>query len=96
MVCGPEFSRAIAFDWILNVGGWLTGKTVIVKVCGALWLVPPLAVPPVFIATTVTVARPLEKVVPVKVSVPFVSIIGCAENRFELLLLTINVTSWVA
>src|SRR5665213_1716078 len=76
----------------LNVGGWFTNCTVIVKVWGALVFWPPLAVPPLSIAVTDTVATPLELAAGVKVSVPAGLMAGCTENRALLLLLTMNVT----
>src|SRR5665213_1023942 len=81
-----------AFVGKLNVGGWFTNPTEIVNVCGALVLCPPLAVPPLSTAITVTVAIPLELAVGVKVSVPLAAIDGCPENKALLLFVTVNDT----
>ena len=72
---------------LVTVGALLV--TVRVKVCGALVSTPPLAVPPLSMAVTVTVATP--GVLPgVKVSVPSLAIAGWVVKRALLLLLTWN------
>ena len=55
----------------VNVGCWLTGVTVTVKVCVTVSM-PPLAVPPLSITVTVIVTTPLTLACGVKVSVPVV------------------------
>ena len=55
---------------------------------------PPLAVPPLSISRTVTVATPSWPAAAVKVSVPFGLIAGCAEKSTLLLLVTRNVKVW--
>src|SRR5665213_2067544 len=85
-----------AFVGRLNVGGWFTNCTVIVNVCGALVFWPPLAVPPLSTAITVTVATPFELAVGVNVNVPVGLMAGCTANRALLLLLTMSVTDCAA
>ena len=54
-----EFSKmAAGLGMTLSVGGWLTGRTVMVKVWLTLFT-PPLAVPPLSVTVTVTTAVPV-------------------------------------
>ena len=66
------------------------GMTVMLKVCGALVSVPPLAVPPSSWMRTVTVAAPLAPNPGVKVRVPVGLTAGWAEKRALLSLLTMK------
>ena len=59
-VCGPASSSTVWFGPLVKLGASFTGVTVMVKVCAALPLVPPLAEPPVSCNCTVTMAVPLE------------------------------------
>src|SRR3954469_7395522 len=68
------------------------GFTVIVNVCAALVSTPPLAVPPLSCAVTVTVADPVAPAADVKVSVPVADTAGWAENSAVLLLVTMKFT----
>src|SRR5829696_10070882 len=70
--------------------------TVMVNSCVALVSFPPLAVPPLSWANTVTVAVPKALGAGVKVSVPPEEIAGWTENRALLLLVTWKVTVWPA
>ena len=75
-----------------SVGASFTAVTVIVKVCGALAFVPPLATPPLSWAMTVTVAVPLELAAGVKVSVPDALTAGWTLNSPLLLFVTVKLT----
>ncbi len=66
--------------------------TVIVKVC-TLVETPPLAVPPVSIAVTVTVAVPAA-VPGSKLKVRLASMAGCISNSALLLFVTVKLTVW--
>jgi hypothetical protein len=71
-VCWPEFST---IDWSaigLNVGAWLTGRTVTVKLWKTVSM-PPLAVPPLSLTVTVITAEPLTFCAGWKLSVAFVA-----------------------
>jgi hypothetical protein len=89
-VRAPEFFCAVWFGPLVKLGAWLTNKTVIVNVCGALVSTPPLAVPPSSCSRTVTVADPLALAAGVYVNVPFAAIVGCAVNSAVLSLPTIK------
>src|SRR5688572_21823772 len=58
-VWAGEFSGTIWFGPPVKLGGSLTGRTVMMKICGALVSLPPLAMPPSSMRTTVTIAEPL-------------------------------------
>ena len=66
------------------------------KVTAALESSPPFAVPPLSLATTVTVALPNAFAAGAYVSVPPELTAGCVEKRPELVLETANVTFWLA
>ena len=62
-------------------------RTVMLKVCAALVLMPPLAVPPLSCAVSVTVAVPPSVAgFGVKVSAPPTATAGCTLNRLLLVL----------
>src|SRR5437879_10103292 len=65
---------------------------VIVKLWGAEVSLPPLAVPPLSCAVTVTVAVPLASGALVYVSVPFETTAGLAEKSDGLFVVTVKVT----
>ena len=69
---------------------------VIVKDWGGLVSMPPLAIPPLSTARTVTVADPRASSPWLKVSVPFGRTCGWTVNRPGLSLVTLNVTDWPA
>src|SRR6516162_4572228 len=73
-VWGPEFSKTVSLGPAVNVGGWLTGLTVMRKRCGAL-------TPPLSWSTTVIAAMPLASLAGVKVRVPLAAMVGPAVNR---------------
>jgi len=58
-VCAPAFSVTVWLGPMVKLGASLTGFTVMVKFCGALVSLPPLAVPPSSDSVTVMVALPL-------------------------------------
>ena len=68
--------------------------TVMVKVCAALVSTPPLAVPPLSCAFTVTVATPFAMRAGVKVSVPSTPIAGWVLKSALLLFVTRKLTAW--
>ena len=57
-VCAPASSSEVCVAPAVKLGAWLMPATVIVKVCGAEALTPPLAVPPLSVATRLIVAVP--------------------------------------
>ena len=57
-VCVPASSSEVCAGPAVKLGTWLIALTLIVKVCGAEVSMPPLAVPPLSVATTLTVAMP--------------------------------------
>ena len=59
-VCAGAPSSTAMLAPSVMVGGWFTEATVMLKVLGRLVLLPPLAVPPLFCSSTVTLATPLE------------------------------------
>ena len=63
-----------------------------VNVCGGLVSLPPLAVPPLSTALTVTVADPTASSAGVYVSVPFAATPGCTAKSPGLSFETVNVT----
>ena len=71
-VCSAVVFSRIGAGFMIasSVGGWLTGSTVTVKVCGTLNSWPPLAVPPWSSTVTVIVAVPVALGTVVKVSLP--------------------------
>ncbi len=77
----------------VTLGDWFTGITVIMKVCGALAFVPPLAVPPLSWAITVTVATPKALTAGVKLSVPWASIAGWTPKMALLSFVTRKLTT---
>src|SRR5436190_1781846 len=79
-VCGPASSSVATSGPLVKLGGSLTAVIVMVKVCGALVSLPPLAVPPLSLATTVMVAEPLASAAPVKVNVPVGEMAGATSN----------------
>ena len=75
--CGPTSSKT---DWLapaVNDGSSLTPCHVIANVTLAEVSMPPLAVPPSSINSTVILAVPVALLTPVKVSKPLLSIAGC-------------------
>ena len=78
------------------VGGSGCAVTWIVKVCDVLVSLPPLAVPPLSTACTVTVAVPEAFGAGVKVSDPSAATAGCPPTVKSRLLefMTANVTLW--
>src|SRR6059036_1051142 len=76
----------------MKLGGSLTAVTVMINVCGALVSTPPLAVPPLSLAVTVTVAAPLALGADRYVNVPADDTLGCTAKRPLLLLVTMKVT----
>src|SRR5437764_2055825 len=79
-----------------KVGGWLTAVMLMVNDFGALVSWPPLTVPPLSCAWTVTTAEPATFGASVKVSVPEGLMAGCTANWAGLAAVTINVTVWPA
>ena len=77
-------------------GALFTGSSVMANVCATLVSTPPLSVPPLSCATTVTVAVPLASGAGVKVSVPSAAMAGWLLKRPLLLLTTRNATVWAA
>ena len=67
-----------------------------VKVCSALVFTPPLVVPSLSCATTVTVTEPFALAAGVKVSVPLAAIAGCTLNSALLVFVTVKATVCVA
>src|SRR6516165_1755072 len=87
-VCGPEPSRTVLLGPAVNVGGWLTGLTVMRNRCGAL-------TPPLSWSTTVIAAMPLASLAGVKVRVPLAAMSGPALNKLGLVLpVTWNANPW--
>src|ERR671925_614921 len=78
----------------MKLGASFTAPTLIVKVWGALVSTPPLAVPPLSTALTVTVAAPLASAVGVYVSFPLDATAGWTAKRPVLSAETLNVTVW--
>src|SRR5207237_88126 len=95
-VFGPASSSEVTSGPLVKLGGSLTAVTVMVKVCGALVSLPPLAVPPSSLAMTVTWATPLASAAVWNVSVPLASSAGRAANRASLSVVRVNVTVWPA
>src|SRR5688572_910656 len=79
--CGPASSFDDCVGGTVNVGGSLTGVTLMVNVRSMLVLAPPLAVPPLSESVTVIVALPLRCGAGVKVNVPADESAGWAEKR---------------
>src|SRR5437899_2100449 len=97
MVCGPASSRVETSGPLVKLGASLTAVTLMLKVCGALVSLPPLAVPPLSRATIVMRAVPLALAAAVNVSVPVGAMAGPEENNPGLVLLvTMNVIVWPA
>ena len=69
-VCAPASSLMVWSAPFTNVGSSFTAFTVMVNVCVANVSSPPLAVPPLSLSTTETVATPLAFDASVYVSVP--------------------------
>ena len=67
-----------------------------VNVCGAEVSCPPLAVPPLSSAVTVTTASPVALVAGMKLRVPVGLMAGCTLKRALLSLVTVKVTLWPA
>ena len=51
IVCAPASSSTVTSGPLVKLGAWLTWVTLMMKVCGAEVSTPPLAVPPLSIAT---------------------------------------------
>ena len=80
---------------LVKLGTSFTALTVMVNVCAALVLTPPLAVPPLSDNVTVIVAAPLAFGAGVYVNVPLAATLGCTEKSAALVLLvTMNVSVW--
>src|SRR5438309_1089272 len=92
--CAPASSRAVWSAPSAKEGASLTGVIVIVKVCAALVSTPPLAVPPLSLARTVTVAVPRALAARGSAGLPFGETAGWEVNRALLLLVTRNETAW--
>ena len=76
---GPAFWCTDNPTSFAALGGSLTGSTVIVNVCSEKFT-PPLAVPPLSVRRTVTVASPLRFAPGVNVSVPLEATAGATEK----------------
>ena len=77
---------------MVSVGASFDAISVIINVCAALVATPPLAVPPVSWAITVTVAVPLAFAAGVKVSVPPALMAGWALKRALVVFVTVKLT----
>ena len=77
----------------MAAGASFTGLTVIVNVCVADSLIPPLSIPPLSVIFTVIVATPLALGAGVYIRFPFESMYGCTVNRELLLLVATNSTA---
>src|SRR5690349_13231113 len=88
----PESSLTVTLPPPVNDGGSLTAFTVMVKVWPALVSTPPLAVPPLSCATTVTTAVPFASGAGVNVSTPEGETAGCDAKSALLLLVAVKVT----
>ena len=93
-VCGPESSATLWSAPLVKLGASFTAVTAIVKVCVALVSSPPLAVPPLSLRETETVAVPFAFAAGVKVSTPVGETAGCTAKRALLSLETLNDTVW--
>ncbi len=86
VVLAPESSSTVTLLALsVKLGAWFTGTMVMVKVF-VLLSTPPLRMPPSSCTMTVTVAVPIIPAAGVKVSVPKLSIAGCALKSALLLL----------
>ena len=90
----PASSTSVWLAPLTKLGGSLTPVTLIVKVWTALVSSPPLAIPPLSLMETLTVAEPTWLAAGVNVSVPLELTAGSVENRPVLSLVTMNDTVW--